>query len=456
MKVVVLGAGPTGLSVAWKLSSKCSVTVIDSSHRIGGVGYSFKHKDFILDYGPHKIYTQLPGIMDQFIDLVGDDLLVIRKKNSLRIKGKNFEFPLKISQIIMGLPIDGMKCLASYAESIVTPKKPEASYEDYVIKRFGKGIYRLLFRDFAWKVWGDPRQLTEELARRRIPVSSLSSLLKSMIIKDKEMSAEHFYYPKKGSMQIWDEMKKRIEKNKSKIILNTSPVSIKHGKKKGYEITLSNKKKISADFVVSTIPIHSMLSILKPSPPKEVVESSEKIKYKSAVIAYFILKKENALKDSWIFFPEKQFIFNRISEMRRFSKFTCPPGKTALMADITCEFGDKIWSMPEAEICRKALLDIEKAGIAKEEEVEECFIKKIPVTYPVYSIDYKPNLRKILDYLAGLENFLTIGRHGLFNYNNVDQCLDMGKVTAEHILSKGSGAEWEEKIKYFESYRIVD
>src|SRR3989338_9908450 len=82
---VVLGAGITGMTVAWKLSEAgYKVHVIEKTDKVGGMAGSFSYKDMVLDYGPHKVYTQLPGILDVYKEIVGEDLLRIKKKNSLR------------------------------------------------------------------------------------------------------------------------------------------------------------------------------------------------------------------------------------------------------------------------------------------------------------------------------------------------------------------------------------
>ncbi len=64
-KVVVLGGGVGGLSVAWMLArtGQFHVTVIEKESSIGGMCGTFKYKDFYLDYGAHKIYSVIPGIM---------------------------------------------------------------------------------------------------------------------------------------------------------------------------------------------------------------------------------------------------------------------------------------------------------------------------------------------------------------------------------------------------------
>jgi oxygen-dependent protoporphyrinogen oxidase len=63
--VLILGGGITGLASAHYLSKDFNVVVIEKESFLGGSAASFKYKGFALDYGPHKIYTELPGIMEE-------------------------------------------------------------------------------------------------------------------------------------------------------------------------------------------------------------------------------------------------------------------------------------------------------------------------------------------------------------------------------------------------------
>jgi len=456
MKINILGAGISGLTTAWKLSDKHNVEIFEKNPGVGGASYSFKHKDFILDLGPHKIYTQLPGINDDFKELAKEELMIIPKKNSLRLKGKFFDFPIRFTQLITGLnPFFGAKCGLSFGMGMLKKDKTK-SYESYLKNSFGKTGYNLLFRDYAWKIWGDPKELSEELAKKRIPVSGFLDMVKGLLLGvKKEQSADEFYYPKYGIKKICDEIKKRVEKNKGKINTKSAIKSINISKNKVESITLG-KRKIKTDYLISTIPITNLPKLIKPTPPKEVIEAAKKLKYRSLIILYLIVDKEKALNYNWIFFPEKDFIFNRVSEQKSFSKYTCPENKTAVMVEITCDFNDWRWKASDYDIFEMAIKDLEKAKILKRNEVIEYFTKKAKHVYPIYSKDYKENLNIILNYLDTIKNLETTGRQGLFNYNNMDHCIDMAKKTAEAINQNKSIEEWKELRRYFDSYKIVD
>jgi protoporphyrinogen oxidase len=459
---IIIGGGISGLTCAAELSKKdISTTLIEKNKQLGGMASSFKHDGFILDYGPHKIYSTLPGIMQYFKKLLGEDCLVVEKKNSLRLVGRYLSFPPKIMQLICLPPLVMMKCGFGYFFTLVMKlfkKKENITYEDYMINGFGKPTYNLIFRDYAKKVWGDPKTLSEELGRKRIPVPNIIELLKNAIGKKKnrpEVSAKNFYYPKHGFQEISDLFEKEIRENKGDIFTSTEieKIVITNNKVAGVYL---KKEFVKSDYVISTIHLIDLLSYLEPLPKNVIIEAAKKLRFKSLILFYAIVEKERVLKDNWIFFPEKDYIFNRVSELKSFSKFVAPAGKSVILAEITCEPNSELYTMPDDMLAEKVFSSFEKAKILNKEDVKEYFTKKALRVYPVYSLDYKKNLGIVLDYLSSIDGLYTIGRQGLFNYNNSDHCVDMGLHLANHITSNGTKEEWKKILNKFDSYRIID
>ena len=466
--IVILGAGISGLSVGLKLSTDSNLYLLEKESFEGGLCASFTHKDCILDYGPHKLYSQLPGIMEEFSRILGEDCLSVKKKNSLRFMGKCFEFPMKITQLIKNISpktvANGIGIGLGYSFTLLSSiikKKENITYEDYFINGFGRQGYNVLFRDLAWKVWDDPKLLTEELARKRVPIPSISNLIKSAFSKKEEqkVSAEYYYYPKKGCGMLCDKIADKIKENKGEFILNSSPSSINLKDNRVESITYGSDKEtktLTTDLLISTIPISELPKLINPLPPEEVLEAANNLKYKALIIIYLTIDTPKLMDDAWIFCLDNEVMFNRVAEQKAFGEFTIPKDKTVLMIDLTAKVGDNTWNQSDEELINSVINDLKKIGVLKEEKIIDSFVKRIKKVYPLYHVDYKKNLTKILDYISTIPNLYTIGRHGTFNYNNMDHCIDMSYIAAEHISKGKTKPEWKQKREYFESYRIVD
>lgn len=441
-KVAILGAGITGLVSAYYLSKDYEVTLVEKERFLGGSASGFLHKDFILDFGPHKIYTELPGIMEEIRKIV--PTIKVKKKNSIYLKGSYYDFPLKLSQIATRMPFIAFK---SIRDIIFKSKNPGNSYESFLINRFGKTLYELSFKDYAFKVWNsNPKELDKELARRRVAISGIFELIKSILFKKSEkISADYFYYPEKGMRQLVEFLERAIKKNKGKILTDTRISEIKIKNNEVEHIKIRNKK-IKPDFTISTIPLDSLIDIT--TPKHHLLDYSGKLKYQQLNIIYFILKKSRALKDCWVFFPEARFLFQRVSEQKAFSPFVSPKDKTCVMVETTKPIDE--------HLIKKILTQLRIAGILQENEIEEYFVKTIEKAYPIYKRSFLGSLKEVVDFFDSVNNFYLLGRQGLFNYNNIDQCWDMALKVSQQIKQRKTKQDWSQTKTYFENYRIVD
>jgi len=461
---IILGAGIAGLRCGQQIAENKKVILIEKRKHIGGLATSFKYKNFIFDIGPHKIYSILPGIMGEFKDILQEDCLVVNKKNSIHIRGHSYKFPINPIELATHFsPFKAAQCGLSYASTFTKRKTDEymLSYEDYFLSGFGRAAYELLFKDIAQKVWGDPKKLSAELAERRIPVPSILKIAQQLFTKKvkPEVSAAQYYYPKLGLITVADRMMKEIRQNRGSLHLDTIPTAIDVKDSKITSITYKNRDgetKIAPEEVISTIHLIDLLSIIKPTPPQEIMAAVKNLKYRSLILVYLILKKQKAMEDQWQFFPEKKYIFTRVSEQKNFSIHTAPQDKTALVAEVGCEFEDETYKKNDKELFEKVIADLEELRITKKEEIEEYFTIKINRCYPVYAIGYKENLTKVLNYIDSIKNLYVIGRQGLFNYNNTDHSMDMANKLAYHILWKKPKEEWTRTRQSFDDYRIVD
>ena len=199
--VVILGAGVAGLSMGYFLcrSGRYNVTILEQSSVTGGMCASFEYNGFVLDHGAHKLYSVIPGILDEICDLMGDRLIKLPKKNRIYLQGHLLDYPLKLTNLlkVLGWPTF-FKIGFGYVASLIRglwDRRPARSYEEYMIKLFGKPAYQLIFEPLADKVWGQPAQLHPDIAKTRVPSSNgLEVVLKLLGFKKEteQTNAEFF------------------------------------------------------------------------------------------------------------------------------------------------------------------------------------------------------------------------------------------------------------------------
>src|SRR5947207_3166974 len=148
-KAIIVGAGVTGLSAAWQLAmAGMQTTVLEASSRVGGMATTFKHKDFLLDQGPHKFFSVMEDRMQMAEEIVGNgDFLVVPKRSRIRLAGKFLNYPLALLDIVKNLsPFIAVSGGLSYFFQLtknVFNRQPDISYEDWLVRRFGRKLYEL-------------------------------------------------------------------------------------------------------------------------------------------------------------------------------------------------------------------------------------------------------------------------------------------------------------------------
>lgn len=116
--------------------------------------------------------------------------------------------------------------------------------------------------------------------------------------------------------------------------------------------------------------------------------------------------------------------------------------KTSLGLEYFCTEGDALWEMNDIDLIDYAMKELEKIGIASRKHLIHGFVVRQADVYPVYYLGYKVHVDIIRRYLSQFSNFQTIGRQGLFRYDNSDHALLTGIYAAKNFLSEGSSNLW--------------
>lgn len=467
--IVILGAGVGGLSAGYYLArtGKFNVTVLEKEGHVGGICSSFKYGDYTLDFGAHKLYSIIPGIMDEIENIMQDRIVKIPKRNMLFLQKCFVDYPLKLGNLVKSLGFGiFLKIGSGYGLAILKGlfnKKEPRSYEEFIISRFGKPAYHLIFEPLADKVWGEPSTLHPNMAKTRVPVSGgMEIILKLLGIKKEtaETNAEYFYYPKKGFGDFPDTLKEKIEIMGGNVLTSVSNIELEtEGNIIKNVRAISNGQgiNIKCDYLISAIYLKDLGNMLFKSPNKPFREAVGKLEFRHVVLVYLILKKEKVLEAQWIFFPEKKYLFSRIFEQKLMNTELGPSHGTSLCCDFTCDDKSPVWRSNDETIINKCIEGLVEGGLIRSDEITGSFVKRFVEFYPRYDLDYIEKLKAVKRALQVFENLLLTGRIGMYNYNNVDHCLDMGKFIAEGLdLGKEPRHIWDELEDRVSAYRIVD
>lgn len=260
--VVIIGAGPAGLSCAYEIlknNKNIKVTIFEEEEMVGGISKTVNYKGNRIDIGGHRFFTKNEEVKKLWLELLplqnkpayDDKIINIEKK--FPKKGKNpekddavmlirnrvsriyynhkfFDYPVNFNfKTIKNMGFaTTCSCGVSYLKSIIH-KLDEFNLENFYINRFGKKLYSMFFEGYTTKVWGrTPSEIDSSWGSQRVKGISISKVMVDYFKRifhlennNKETSLiESFYYPKYGPGQLYetlaDEVKKLGGKNHQK------------------------------------------------------------------------------------------------------------------------------------------------------------------------------------------------------------------------------------------------
>ncbi len=454
-RVVVLGAGPAGISAAWRLAERgVRVTVVDKDSAVGGMGKTIKVGPHLVDYGPHTFHiretAESRAIHEAIRPLFGDDPLILTRGTRVLLRGKEYVYPLELLQVLTGVsPLLSARILADYlaasVKSFVAPARTEDSFEQWGVRNLGRTLYDLCFGIYSERVWGLPTsQISSKQAQRVAKLNLRNIILRTFGIKaDPNTYFSKYMYPRQGISVLFENMAAEVRKRGGCVLLE-SPVSrlerVEGDGRIGRVVIQRDDREesIECDGIVSTLPLPNLVRMLQPALPAKVAAHAARLRYRSLRLIYIVLKRPRLTDYHWVYLLDSHFRVNRMSEQKNVSAEMVPSDRTVLCIELSCWRDEPIWSASAEEVYRIALADIMQMGFGvTENEVEDYFVADIATAYPVYELNFEDHLIPVLEGVHEVPNLLTIGRHGLFLNNSMDDNVLLGMKVADQIADGG-------------------
>jgi protoporphyrinogen oxidase len=213
---------------------------------------------------------------------------------------------------------------------------------------------------------------------------------------------------------------------------------------------------IACSGVLSTLPLPQLVGMLTPGLPPTVADHAAKLRYRSLKLIYIALKRDRLTDYHWVYLLDGQFRVNRMSEQKNVSGEMVPSGRTVLCIELSLWRDEPLWQASNEEIYRIALADLLKMGYGvTESEVEDYHVTDIPTAYPVYELNFEDHLIPVLEGVHAVPNLLTVGRHGLFLNNSMDDNVLLGMKVADRIAAGGFDSQaWLSEMLAFMNLRF--
>jgi protoporphyrinogen oxidase len=441
--VVIIGAGPAGLTAALHLAELgVPVVVVEANDRVGGLARTVDYKGFRFDIGGHRFYTKVSSVRELWRRILGAELLRRPRLSRIYFNGVFFDYPLKPLRALRGLGIvRSIAIVCSYLAVKIRPVAPEVSFEDWVTNRFGRRLYRTFFEAYTEKVWGIPcRTISARWAAQRIQSLSLRTAITNLFSRTKPKTLiDEFEYPRLGPGMMWEAFAARIESLGGKVLLETRACALRHDAGTITHVQVESEgrvRELAASHVIATIPLTHLVHSLGDQQP-HFAETVSRLKYRDFITVAVIVDRQDVFPDNWIYIHDPSVRVGRIQNFKNWSPDMVPDAsKTCLGLEYFCTTGDDLWSMSDAELIALARQELGTIGLVDPSRFVDGHVVRVPHAYPVYDQGYEEALQSVREYLAGFANLQTIGRNGTHTYNNQDHSMVMGMLAVRNLFGE--------------------
>ena len=459
------------MSAAWRLSELGhKVVVLEKDAAVGGMGKTIAVGKYAVDYGPHTFHIreteESRAIHEAIRPFFGPDPLILTRGTRVLLRGKAYVYPLEMLQVLTGVsPFLSARIVFDYMmatlKSTLAPAKTEHSFEEWGVRNLGRTLYDLCFGIYSERVWGVPTsQISSKQAQRVAKLNLKNVILRTLGIKaDPATYFTKYMYPRAGISVLFENMRAAVQETGNCVWLESPAIRLERDRDRITRVVFTQngrEETIACRGVLSTLPLPQLVHMMTPALPSSVAQHASKLRYRSLKLIYIALKRPQLTDYHWVYLLDSQFRVNRMSEQKNVSAEMVPADRTVLCIELSCWRDEPVWKASGEEVYRIALADLMKMGYGvTESEVEDYYVADIATAYPVYELNFEDHLIPVLEGVHAVPNLLTLGRHGLFLNNSMDDNVLLGMKVADQVTARGFDSRaWLSEMLAFMNLRF--
>jgi protoporphyrinogen oxidase len=459
-EAVIAGGGPAGLTAAYELSKhRHTCVVLEADPRlVGGISRTDQYKGYRFDIGGHRFFSKSDEVNRLWREILGDELITRSRLSRIYYDRKFFHYPLKPADALwkLGL-IRSCRVGLSYLKARLAPTKPEKTFEDWVVNRFGRELFEIFFKSYTEKLWGmATNAISADWAAQRIKDLSLVRAVTSALFgrwgsrrgEVIKTLIDEFQYPRLGPGQMWEMARDRIRSLGGTVQLDRRVVEVEHDTARVTAFLTRDRDGRLTRYLgrhfLSSLPVRELILAMNPPAPAQVVEAAQSLKYRDFLTVVLIVNRATTFPDNWIYIHEPNVRLGRIQNFKNWSPDLVPdPEKTSLGLEYFCFEGDDLWTKSDPELLALGRREVDSIGLVSASDVIDGCVVRVPKAYPVYDDVYQAKLATIRQWLKTLPNLELAGRNGMHKYNTQDHSMMTALLAARNILGLGSFDPWK-------------
>ena len=436
-KIVIIGAGPTGLGAAYQLArlGYRNWRIFEKNDYIGGLSASFQDKKgFTWDAGGHILFsnnTEFNRIVDE---LMGDELLSFNRESWIWLKESFIKYPFQNNFYMHPEKEMVLECIQGLLDTL-TKKGPCKNFEEWIHHFFGEGIARHFMVPYNNKVWACPLSTMDyDWIADRISVIDIKRIISNIVTlkEDSDWGPNNtFHYPLHGG--TGGLFNKFLPFTKGHLLLGKDVVRINTESR---EILFQDGERVTYDVLISTMPLSELIDKLDKK-PGQIEKAQADFNWNGGYMVGIGINKPCPSKKNWIYFPQEDSPFYRVTYLSNYSPNMTPKGDYfSFLAETSFSEIKKVSRKTIVESTIKGLIN---SKLMKEED-RDCIVSthliEIPFSYPIPFSGRNAVLKKVQNFLEG-RNIYSRGRFGGWKYEvgNMDHSVLQGIELVQKLLA---------------------
>ena len=459
-RVVIIGAGPTGLGVAhrlYELGILCTdtqVVILEQQDIPGGLAMSQRDENnFLWDMGGHIVFSHYK-YFDRVLDNAVPEWNKRRRAAFAYMRGSSGKrkfIPYPVQESIHAMDEEEQqRCLEGLQEVVDLPiTESPVNFDDWLLKNFGKGLCEVFMRKYNRKVWTvDPKEMNSVWVGERVAVIDIEEIKRKIELSKKNQMLQDsgwgpnklFRFPRYGGTGgLWKAVSQQLPQGwfhfKHKVI----GLDIE---KKRLKVIVDNDRSYDLKYsiLISTIPVDELVNMDKKTDPHMRALANELVYSHTHVIGIGLKGQppRHLADKSWMYFPDDDSPFYRATVFSNYSDDHVP--KAGEYWSLMCEVaepkdsnGSSYWT--KNNIIRKTVKALVKYGFISEDQVVSRYHHRLDHGYPVPSLKRDSILAIIQPWLES-HSIYSRGRFGGWRYevSNQDHSLMQGVEVADLIV----------------------
>ncbi len=439
-RIVIIGAGPTGLGAAYRLKQLGyhNFAVYDRLPNLGGLASSFKDSaGFTWDIGGHVMFSHYKYYDDVFDSLMGDEYQMNMRECWVRMFDTWVPYPLQNN--IRHLPRDvTYECLAGLIQAQTgRDYRKAANFDEFIDAVFGDGIAKHFMKPYNFKVWAHPpHMMNKEWIGERVAVLDVNRALKNVVMQSDDFGwgpNNQFKFPLVGGTgEFYRRFAVPLEGH---VLLNKPLDFINIGKK---EVRFSDGEVQRYDDLISTVPLDKLCNdMVNGEVPRAIKQRAGQLRHSGGYMVGIGIKQPCPSTKSWMYFPESNCPFYRVTYLSNYSPYMTPDNRNHY--SLLCETSySEFKPIDGSRIVEDTVQGLINAGLITDSDradIVDSWVFDAKYSYPTPTVDRDAILADVIPYLEQ-HRIYSRGRFGMWKYevSNTDHSLMQGVELVNRLL----------------------